>query len=315
MSSERGEVTLTGLLVAMVVFLAVLGATLSLFAGSESVARNTALRNDAQDRARLASDTIVRQLRNLASPTIDQPQAVERALPREIVFKTVDPAGAPTSVNVANVKRVRFCLDDSGRLWKQEQVGDVAVTGTVPGGTAAANDPTCSGAGWTPGRSQVIAASIVNYAGGLARPVFTYNTATLTAITSVRVTLFVDLDPAKRPAETRLSTGVFLRNQNRAPTAAFTVTQTTAGLMLNGSPSTDPDGDPLTYCWYDTRVTGVVPPQGSPCSPANYVGESITFHYLVANGTQHVISLQVRDQAGLLGVSDPQTVTKVAPTS
>jgi hypothetical protein len=313
MSGERGEVTLTGLLVAMVIFLGVLAATLSLFASSQTLARDTEQRNDAQDRARLASDTIVRQLRNLASPTVDQPQAVERAKPREIVFKTVDPSGAPTAANVANVKRVRFCLDDSGRLWKQEQVGDVAVTGTVPGGTAAPDDPTCSSGGWTAGRSQVIAANIVNYANGLARPVFTYNSATLTAITSVRVTLYVDTDPVKRPAETRLSTGVFLRNQNRPPTAAFTVTQTTAGLMLNGSLSTDPDGDPLTYCWYDANVTGVVPPQGSPCSPANYIGANITFHDLVANGTQHVLTLQVRDQAGLLGVSAPQTVTKVAP--
>ena len=58
-----------------------------------------------------------------------------------------------------------------------------------------------------------------------------------------------------------------------------------------------------------------MPPQGSPCTATNYLGENITFHDLVANGTQHVITLQVRDQAGLLGVSDPQTVTKVAPTS
>jgi hypothetical protein len=314
MSGERGEVTLTGLLVAMVVFLGVLAATLSLFAGSETLASDTALRNDAQDRARLASDTIVRQLRNLASPTVDQPQAVERANPREIVFKTIDPSGAPTAVNVANVKRVRFCLDASGRLWKQEQVGDTAITGTVPGGAAAPDDPTCSSSGWTSGRSQVIAANVSNYANGLARPVFTYNSATLTAITSVRVTLYVDVDTARRPSETRLSTGVFLRNQNRQPTAAFTVTQTAAGLMLNGSVSTDPDGDPLTYCWYDARVAGVAPPQGSPCTPTNYIGENITFHDLVANGTQHAITLQVRDQAGLLGVSDPQTVTKVAPT-
>jgi type II secretory pathway pseudopilin PulG len=315
MSAERGEVTLTGLLVAMVIFLAVLGATLSLFAGSETVARDTALRNDAQDRARLASDTIARQLRNLASPTVDQPQAVERAKPREIVFKTVDSGGAPTAANVANVKRVRYCLDQSGRLWKQEQVGDAAVTGAVPGGTSAPDDPTCSSTGWTAGRSQVIAANIVNYANGLARPVFTYNTATLTAITSVRVTLFVDMDSAKRPAETRLSTGVFLRNQNRPPTAAFTVTQTTAGLMLNGSVSSDPDGDPLTYCWYDARVTGLVPPQGSPCSAAHYIGQNITFHYLVDNGTQHDLSLEVRDQAGLLGTSTVQSVTKVPPAA
>lgn len=314
MSSERGEVTLTGLLVAMVVFLAVLGATLSLFAGSQSVASDTAARNDAQDRARLASDTIARQLRNLASPTVDQPQAVERAKPREIVFKVVNPSGAPTAANPSNVKRVRFCLDSTGRLWKQEQTGDAAVTQTLPGGAAAPDDPSCSSTGWTAGRSQVLAQNVVNYTGTLARPVFTYNAATLTAITSVRVTLFVDLDPNKRPAATRLSTGVFLRNQNRAPSAGFTVTQTISGLMLNGSLSTDPDGDPLTYCWYDARVTGVTPPQGSVCSAGNYIGEGITFHDLVANGTQHVITLQVRDQAGLLGVSAAQTVTKTAPT-
>ena len=314
MRGERGEISLAGLLVAMVVFLAVLGATLDLFAGSQTVARDTGVRNEAQDSARSAIDTITRQLRNLASPTIDQPQAIERARARELVFKVVSPSGAPTTANTANIKRVRFCLDDNGTLWKQQQTGDAAVTTSIPGGTNAPDDPTCSQTGWLSNK-RALATNLANYANGQARPVFIYNSSTLSAITSVRVDLIVDPDTTRRPDETRLTSGVFLRNQNRAPSASFTITQTTAGLMLNASLSTDPEGDQLTYCWYDTAVSTGTPPPGSPCKAGQYIGQNVTYHYLVANNTNHGIWLEVRDPAGLLGTSSVQSVTKVPPTT
>ena len=60
-------------------------------------------------------------------------------------------------------------------------------------------------------------------------------------MTSVKVNLFMNDDAAAREREVALQTGVFLRNQNRAPTGLFTAAP--AGLrhvLLNGSTSSDP---------------------------------------------------------------------------
>ncbi|MFT4216805.1 MAG: PKD domain-containing protein [Micropruina sp.] len=54
------------------------------------------------------------------------------------------------------------------------------------------------------------------------------------------------LSPARVLAHYQASGGVVT---NQAPTAAFTVTKTNLAISVNGSGSTDPDGDSLTYLW------------------------------------------------------------------
>jgi hypothetical protein len=87
---------------------------------------------------------------------------------------------------------------------------------------------------------------------------------------------------------------VFLRNQNRRPTAAFTAAPTAQGIVLNGSASVDPEGQPLTYTWLDG---------------ATVVATGVTATYKVTAGTTHTLSLQVQDPAGLIGTSATQTIT------
>jgi hypothetical protein len=308
MSGERGEMTLVGLLVAATLFIGVLGATLELFATSERLNRDVQLRVEAQDRVRVATDGLARELRNLASPTPEQPQAVDRAGARDLVFKVVDSVGPNAGANTTNVKRVRYCLDGSGALHRQEQRWTAATVPAVPGGlTGFTNDPSCSPAGWT--SSRIVAQHVVNYAGGQSRPVFTYNAATdLTAITSVRAELLVDLDSAHRPGEIKLTTAVFLRNQNRKPAADFTATSSAQGVVLNGSPSTDPEDQPLTFCWYAVGEPTVAAPP-SPCASGPYVGTGITFTYLVPWGSTHQIWLEVHDPARLLDKTTTRTIT------
>jgi hypothetical protein len=119
-----------------------------------------------------------------------------------------------------------------------------------------------------------------------ARPVFAFNSSDLTSITEIRTKLYVDADPAARPAETNLETVVFLRNQNRAPTASFTASASGAQIVLNGSASSDPEGRALDYYWYDN-------------GGASPVGQGIVVTYAPAEYGNHSITLKVKDPAGL----------------
>jgi hypothetical protein len=222
------------------------------------------------------------------------------------VFRVVDDVRPAGSLNVANVKRVRYCLNSAdpakGVIWRQTQTWVTAATPALPS-TAA-----CPAAGWSAGNTQYVG-SVVNRINGQDRPVFTYNSTDVQRVSKVRTSLYVDPTPGKRPVETRLSSGVFLRNQNRIPTADFTATVTAdKRLILNGSGSEDPEGMPLKYQWY------LDPPSTLPdCSvtpvAASCLGEGVVFEKTgLSGGAQHTIKLVVRDPAALGGVAS-QTVT------
>ncbi|MCW3013249.1 MAG: hypothetical protein JWO02_341 [Solirubrobacterales bacterium] len=283
---ERGEITLPGLLVASVLSLIVLSAVLDTFAGAQTQSTQLTARNDNQQTVRAASDQIAGRLRNLASPTTDQPQAIDVAGAYDLVFQNVDPAGPNAGQNVTNVRRDRWCLSTGGVLYAQRQTWTTAAIPAAPS-TAA-----CPGTGWA--STAVVAAHLTNRQGGLSRALFTYDSATLTDIAAVHVDMYVDEDPTREPAEVRLATGVFLRNQNRRPTAAFTAAPTAQGIVLNASASVDPEGQPLTYTWLDG---------------ATVVASGVTATYKVTTGTAHALSLQVQDPAGLIGTSTTQTIT------
>ena len=300
---QRGEMTLVGLLVAMVLFITVLGATLDVFATNQRDARNVQQRADAQDQVRVAVDALSRQLRNLASPTPQQPQAIDYASPTDLVFQTVSNSGSPAGANTTNVKRVRWCLDTNGKLYLQQQTW---TTATPP---AAPTDRTCPGAGYDAGNTKVFAQNITNLAGGLNRSVFAFNASTtqLTSISQVHVVLYVDTDGrANTPKETVLSSGVFLRNQNKAPLASFTwQAAAPSGTALNGSDSYDPEEEPLSgYCWYAVGAPSVASPP-SPCDAGPYIGRGMTFTYA---GGYNQIYLVVKDAEGLTGTSATQTI-------
>ncbi len=297
---ERG-ISLPELLLSMVLMLIVLGATLTTFTNFESDSARAAARNESQDAVRRNLGQIARELRNLASPNATVPQAVERAAPADLVFQTVDPVwpGGATQ-NAGNVRRMRYCLasDAPARMWMQWQTWTSIDPPTVPADTA------CPGAGWT--GQQVVAQGVTNG----SRAVFTYNATQATAISAVNVDLFVDMDPLRPPGETRLRSGAFLRNQNRAPTAAFTVAAAAGKVTLNGSPSSDPEGQPLTYVWM-VRV---------PSGAEKRLGEGITCECptnatdfpsqrLDPNTLPYKVWLKVTDPGGLSAVSPEQDVT------
>jgi hypothetical protein len=280
MRSERGEFSLTGLLVAMLLMGIVMAATFSVFGTADTVTRTTELRNQAQDRGRTTVDRMTMELRNLASPTPDTPQAIEVATATDLLFQTVHKVKPVSgSTNTANVKRVRYCVG-GGRLYRAEQgpwtsSTPPALPSAVPGGG-------CPGA-WT---AKVVAANVAN---SDARPLFRFNSGVLTNITSVRVGLDLRVDPRKAVgvSDAELSSGVFLRNQNRVPGAAFTVVSTAQGLLLNASASEDPEGDVLKYEWFDVTLN-------------KSIGSGLTLLYAgLVRSSRHDIRLTVTDGGGL----------------
>jgi type II secretory pathway pseudopilin PulG len=276
----QGGFTLIELQVVMVLMIIVLGAVLTTFNESEATQRINQDQNDAQSQNRRALDAIVRQLRNLASPSVKTPQAVQKSDPYDLVFQVANNVG---------ITRVRYCLGapDGGQasMWRQEQTPPSA---TVPS-TASCPDaawPSIPGAG---GNARVVAQHLVNRDRAVPVPIFTANTTDLASIDSFRIQVLVDVNPGRRPAASRLSSGVFLRNQNRAPTANATATDTGTGhrVLLNGSGSEDPEGSGLTR--YEWLADG---------NPIEATGPVVYWTSPGPYPRQHTFTLRVTDSGG-----------------
>jgi prepilin-type N-terminal cleavage/methylation domain-containing protein len=294
--NDEAGFTLVELMVSSTLFLLVLGAALTSFGTMESKAGLNAKLQDTQQQARQTVIVLSRQLRNLAGPDENQPGAFDPATasfspaaPYDIVFKTVDPNGPNAGLNPTNVERMRYCLDSGtpAKLWQQTQTWTTAAAPSPPS-TSSCPDPA-----W-PGTARVVADSVVNRYAGQDRPVFLYDSTDPSAIHTVRVNLWIDINPGKPPAQTNLQSGVFLRNQNQAPNASFQWSPGGAGhVVLNGSASDDPEGQQLSYTWKEGSIK---------------LGTGIVFDWGPASTGTHTITLEVRDPAGLLGTAS-QDVT------
>ena len=284
LSNEDGF-SLPEILIAMTIMLIIMGATLSSLDAFRSRQKLDQQRSDAQEVLRRGMDHLQRQLRNLATPQA-LTKSIYRAGDYDLVFQTADPT-----------KRwVRYCINPataqtagaSARLWYG-----------VFNGASPPTTTTCAGGGtWN---ATAVGGAVVNTRDSLSRPLFTYNwpqaagggpnTSDTSAITRVRSELWIDPNPGVRPAEQRLTSGVFLRNQNQAPVPSFTSTPggtTAAGfrVVLNASATTDFEGRRLNYYWYYGAApaipTGCKPPTPEP---ASYLGSGIVLEALFPTGT------------------------------
>ena len=287
---EEDGFTLAELLVGIMLMAIVMSATLVVLDRTTLMAKRADDKVDVQDAARTASREVARTLRNLAtSPS--RPGVVERATPYDLVFRIVDAPRANMGANTRNLRRVRYCLDASNparaRILEQTQRWTSTNPPAVPASTA------CPGSGWQ-GSPALVADRVTNRSGGVDRPLWTYDQATTGQIASVKLNLFMNKDPDQRSDEVGLQTGVFLRNQNRAPTAAFTATEVGINhILLNGSSSNDPEGRPLEFHWY---VDGV------------RVGQGLVYDHVVPGPGTYSIQVRVWDSGGLITDSAPQTV-------
>ena len=290
-ADERG-MTLVEMLMVCILSVIVLGATLSAVETFERNARTNERVNEAQDGARTALDRMARDLRNLASPIKESPDAVDRAQPFDVMFQSEGNAIAG-GANTRNTERVRYCLDPEGNLHRQIQTW---TTATPPAAPAATDCPgALTGAGGVWATSSVAASNIVN---GDDRPIFTYNSDQVKDITEVSAQLWIDVNPTTvKPSESSLQTAVFLRNQNRKPIATFTWDAVNGSLILNASESTDPEEKAMVYTWYlDGSSTAV--------------GSGILLTKAVSAGP-HTVKLVVTD--GVL--PDDETKTVCVPSA
>ena len=276
--------TAVELLVAMTLLIAVIGTLFSAFDGFGRATRANLAQNEAQSVARTAVDRMAKELRNSSSLGLPN-TPVERAGTDDLVYLRFDPSG-PGGSNTRSISRVRYCLNNSSKLWKQVQTWTTASPPSLPGATA------CPDSSF--GSQASVSEYVVNEANSQNRPVFTYDSASPSQITSVTVELFTDTLLTQPPGEQRLKTTIFLRNKNRPPSPSFSASLLgNQHVLLNASASQDPDEDDLTYTWYDGSTQ---------------VGTGVLFDYKVPTTGAHSFSLTVTDPAGLSTTSPVQSV-------
>ena len=297
--------TLVEVLLVAVLMIIVLGATLAVIEQFWNTNKVNNEQNDAQDVARNTVDRLARQLRNLALPTPTSPNSIDIASSYDLVFKTAEPTR----------RRVRYCLKTDapaapgqGRLYMQTQAAGAGSVDPLVPPTTSCPGPTTGSPAW--GTTTVVASNVVNTVNGKDRPVFSFNALTspasqLPKITLARSDIFIDLDPNRRPLESRISTGVYLRNQNQAPTAAFTVVSGGTGtrrFLLNGSGSSDPEGRTVVYRWFSGPSPNLADTNCTSTNAFGCIGNGVTLDYTfpsaAGNGIQ-TFTLLVKDPGGL----------------
>jgi prepilin-type N-terminal cleavage/methylation domain-containing protein len=307
-AAERGF-TLIEVLVAMSISMVVMGCVVAILTVFLNDNRYATLRDDATAHAQTMIDRLSHDLRDAASPTPASAGLLAHAASYDIAFQMVSakPGSAPSG-DPTNQMWVRYCLDGNDTLWRQTTAPSSSIS-TVPDLTAcpSTSSPWLTGSGGKPCCVQL--SDVVNEIGGDNRPLFTFGPtgySGLSEIKSVQTSLYVDRNPGHLPGPTELTSAVYLRNELAPPVANFVPTKTAvsggADISLNGSLSTDPNGQVLTYQWYE----------GSSCSSPSVALTGGTTQEFDAgdfpNGS-YSFALLVTNTGGLSTCSSPQTVT------
>lgn len=283
--------TLVEVLIVSVLMIVVLGATLTALSTFQKNVSTNDRQNDAQDEVRNAMDLMSRDLRNLASPTTNEPMAIDVMETHQIVFQSEGRTMPAGSLNAANTTRVRYCMSPAGEFFRQTQTWLTAAFPALPDTTACPGD-----VAWP--TTKLVAGHVVNG----TRPIFSYNALQPDEVTEITGSLFVDVNPGKSPAEQTLQTSVYLRNQNRRPTAAFSLAIANGGtqIIMNASESTDPEEKALFFTWF---VDGV---EITDEQAANVV------HTAVVGPGVHSVRVIVSDGT-LSDIAPDQTICVPAP--
>ena len=289
--------TLVEVLIVSVLMIVVLGATLTALSSFQRNISVNQKQNEAQDTARAGMDLMARDMRNLASPTRDEPLALDQNLAQDIVFQAEGRTKPPGSDNPSNTTRVRYCLGSDRKVYRQVQTWTSELFPATPSTSACPGPDGAAGSGaWTNGLTRVVAENVSNG----ERPLFGYNAVDPRDVTEVSMVLYVDATPTAPPAETTLQSSVYLRNQNRKPTAVFSVALANSGtsIIMNASESTDPEEKPLTFQWF--------------LDGAALAGATKVVHTATVPPGPHSVTVRVSD-GPLDDTADPQPICVPSP--
>jgi hypothetical protein len=148
-----------------------------------------------------------------------------------------------------------------------------------------------------------VAEDVANQSPGRDFPLFTYScvrsapvgcpsgAADLTRIQSVSMDLWIDDDNTRKPPASRVSSAVFLRNQNEAPTANFTARPfATRQVVLNASSSVDPEGRTLRFMWFKAPAPTFTCDDGPPMNLLLWQSVTMTHTFPTADGASGATS-------------------------
>jgi type II secretory pathway pseudopilin PulG len=311
---REGGFTMIELLLVCSLSLVIFGATLTAWSSIYRSNRSVEHQQDNAEAARVALDRAARQLRNLANPTVNAITTISRATDYDFVFQTSDPAKT----------WVRYCVGPTGTngatLYEAENKN--AITAGMMS--------SCPGTGWL--KQVAVVEGVTNQVGGIDRDIFTYecsvkaaagcpaSTADYSKITNVGMHLWVDANVTDRVSELSVNTGVFLRNQNEAPTASVSAPNKIGPLrwFLNGSGSSDPESRTLEYFWFEGTAPTAAEIAATPCTQefagTDWRGVTFTKQFEPAqSGTTQTFYLLVRDPGCLTSLSNPIQITVDTP--
>ena len=259
MSALRDEsgFSLTELLVAIFIAMIIFGAAVTTWVSFIKVNTKTEEQTKAQDVARSTVERLSTQLRNAMTTGASSAAINASSNGFDLVFVTSLPDTTTTTTNPRGLTHVRYCLENKG-----SKKNDRLFFQTAPYSTSASTPPStllCPDPAWP--TKQVFSDHYINRAQPGAPPMFAYRTdgATPPNITAVSINPIVDWAPDRKPVPTELTSTVSLRNLNRVPTASLSCQGLSNGhAVCDGSASTDPDGEQLTYTWKmgSTTLTG-----------------------------------------------------------
>lgn len=261
---RRGEsgFTLIELLVSMALTMIVMTAVITILTVFLNDSRYDGLRDQAQSDAKTLVDRMTRELRSSAAQSPGTPGLLERANPYDVIFETVNPGSGPHGSNTTGQYRVRYCLNSStNTLWRQTDTWTTASPSAVPTSTACPDTSNADYNNQVSGQPCCVELNDVTNEIDPTdlHPMFTYGPtgwANIDDIEEVEVNVDTDLNPGHLPGPApQLTSGVFLRNENSPPQAQFNAQPVGNGsgafnVTLNGSGSTDPNGQSLSYQWY-----------------------------------------------------------------
>ncbi len=283
--ADQSGFSLTELLVSIVIAMIIFGAATTTWVSFIKVSTKSEQQTKAQDVARSTVERLSTHLRNAMTTSASSAAIHSSSNGFDLVFVTSLPDTTTTTTNPRGLTHVRYCLENKG-----SKKDDRLFFQTAPYSAASSNPPStllCPDSAWS--TKQVFSDHYVNRAEPGTPAFFTYETdgATPPSITHVALHPIVDWAYGSGPDPVELKSTVSLRNLNRAPTASLSCQGLSNGhAVCDGSASTDPDGEQLTYSWKLGSTT--------------LSGESTSRldKFPLAKGT-YSISLTVTDAAGV----------------